>query len=334
MLKRRDKTVIATAVALFLVSQPVILASIPLDTDSDSKPVVIRKGTHIREVANLLEDEGLVRSGWLFAACSLAVYRGKIVAGEYELSRQLSIAQIAAKMAYGQRKVYTLKIVEGYNLNGVAEALQKAGIIDREAFFRLATDSAFLSRLGIRADSLEGYLVPDTYFFSKETDVDAFLERIVRRTFAFFQREDVKARMLELQMSERDVVILASMIEKEAKIEPEKPLISAVFHNRLHNGMSLDSDPTVMYGIGMTPKPLTRLDLDTPTPYNTYRLKGLPKGPICSPSASSLRAALYPAPSDALYFVSRNDGTHAFSTRMSEHNQFVAIYQKSKKKKP
>ncbi len=322
------------AAALFLMSQPLILASIPLDTDGPLKPVVVRKGMHFPEIARLLKDEDLIRSSSLFMAYSLLAYRGKIIAGEYELTRQLSIAQIAARMAAGQRKIYTLKIVEGYNLGAVADALQKAGIMDGNAFLRLARDNAFLGKLGISGDSLEGYLAPDTYFYSKETGVDAFLEGIARRTFVFFERGDVNARMAELRMSPYDVLTLASMIEKEAKVEQEKPLISAVFHNRLREGMSLDSDPTVMYGIGMIPKALTRADLGAPTAYNTYVIKGLPKGPICTPSTSSLLAALYPAPSDVLYFVSRNDGTHVFSRHLREHNQFVAVYQKNKKKKP
>jgi UPF0755 protein len=332
MLTKRNKRIIAAAVALFVVSQPVILASIPLDTESKVKPIIVKKGTHLHEVAQLLKEEDLIRSGWLFMACSLVTHRGKIIAGEYELSKHMSIARIAARMAAGQRKVYTLKIVEGYNLNAAGEALEKAGIMDRNAFFRLATDDLFLNKVRIPADSLEGYLAPDTYFYSKETDVEAFLERIIRRTFAFFEKEDIKARMAELHMNTYDALTLASMIEKEAKIEQEKSLISAVFHNRLQIGMSLDSDPTVMYGIGPTPKALTKVDLSRPTAYNTYRIKGLPKGPICTPSTSSLLAALYPAPSDFLYFVSKNDGTHVFSRHMSEHNQFVTIYQRNKKK--
>jgi UPF0755 protein len=334
MLTKRDKRVIIAAVALFLVSQPLILASIPLDVTSNVKPIVVKRGTHLPEVARLLKEEELVRSSSLFMAYVLLAHQGKIIAGEYELTRDLSIAQIAAKMAGGQTKIYTLKIVEGYNLNTVGDALEKAGIMSRDGFFRLAKDEAFLNRLAIPADTLEGYLSPDTYFYSKETDADALLERIARRTLAFFDKEEIKARMAELHMNPHHILTLASMIEKEAKIEPEKPLISAVFHNRLAEGMSLDSDPTVMYGIGMTPKALTRVDLDTPTAYNTYRLKGLPKGPICNPSTSSLLAALYPAPSDVLYFVSRNDGTHVFSRRIKEHNQFVTMYQKKRNKKP
>ncbi len=334
MLKKRDKRIITAAVALVLLSQPVIIASIPRGSDSTIIAVVIKKGTHLRDAGYLLEEEGLIRSAWIFAACSLLLHKGRIVAGEYELNSRMSILQIASKMAAGQRKVYTLKVVEGYNLNSVGEALEKSGIMAKEAFSDLAHSPAFLQRLAIPGDTLEGYLFPDTYFYSKETDVDVFLERIARRMLAFLEKDDIKARLAELQMEAGDAVTLASMIEKEAKIESEKPMISAVFHNRLRQEMSLDSDPTVMYGIGMTPKPLTRADLETPTPYNTYRLKGLPKGPICSPSTSSVMAALYPAATDALYFVSRNDGTHVFSKTMGQHNRFVNMYQKHKRKKP
>jgi UPF0755 protein len=156
MLTRRDKGVITAAVALFLMSQPLILASIPLDTEGAVKPVVVKKGTHFTEIARLLKGEDLISSSSLFMAYSLLAHRGKIIAGEYELTRQLSIAEIAARMAAGQRKVYTLKIVEGYNLAAVGDALQKAGIMGRDAFLGLTTDGAFLNRLGIPAASLEG----------------------------------------------------------------------------------------------------------------------------------------------------------------------------------
>jgi len=333
MLTKKDKQVAVAAAVLFLLGQAVIFARIPQDTTAESRLVVVKKGTRLADVANMLRQEDLVRSSWLFTLYSAAVHRGRIMAGEYELTKDLSIAEITGKMASGQRKIYTLKIVEGYNLQGVADSLEKGAIMDKDAFFQVAGKAEFLTRLGIAEDSLEGYLWPDTYYFSKETDVDVFLEKIARRTLAFFEKEEVKKRMGELHLSMHDVLTLASMIEKEAKIEEEKPLISAVFHNRLALGMSLDSDPTVMYGLGMFPKPLSRADLNTPTAYNTYRLRGLPKGPICSPSRSSLLAALQPAQSDALYFVSRNDGTHVFSRRMEEHDRYVTKYQRSKNRK-
>ncbi len=332
MLTRKDKWIILAALVLFLASQPLIFASIPLDTTPGSKVVIVKKGTHFVDVARLLKEEELVRSSTLFMVYSLVVHRGKVIAGEYELSKTLSVADIASRMASGQRKIYSVKFVEGYNLQAVAEALEKSGIMTRDDFYRLARDEKFLARLGIPGDTLEGYLAPDTYYYSKETDVETLLERIIRRTLSFFETDEVKARMAELRMSPYEILTLASMIEKETKMEEEKGLISAVFHNRLQRGMTLDCDPTVMYGLGMLPKPLTRADLAAPTAYNTYRLRGLPKGPICIPSKSALMAALYPAQSDALYFVSRNDGSHVFSRHIEEHNHFVTMYQRKTRK--
>jgi UPF0755 protein len=332
MLAKKDRRIILTALVLFLAGQPLIFANIPLDTAIEGTSVVVKKGTHLPEVARLLKQDELVRSSTLFMAYSVIVHRGKVIAGEYELSKTFSIADIASRMASGQRKVYTLRIVEGYNLQAVGDALEKSGIMESGAFFGLAKDQKFLQRVGIPADTLEGYLAPETYYFSKETDVDVLLEKIVRRTTSFFDKEEVKTRMTQIGMSPHEVLTLASMIEKEAKMEEEKGLISAVFHNRLQHGMSLDCDPTVMYGVSMDSRPLTRADLAAPTAYNTYRLKGLPKGPICNPSRNSLMAALHPAASDVLYFVSRNDGSHVFSRRIEEHNHFVTMYQKKTKK--
>ena len=130
------------------------------------------------------------------------------------------------------------------------------------------------------------------------------------------------------------ILSFASIIEKETSLEAEKRLVAAVFHNRLRRGMSLDADPTVIYGLASFNRDLKKADLASDTPYNTYRLKGLPKGPICTPSRSSIMAALYPEQSDVLYFVSKNDGTHVFSKTMEEHNRFVMIYQKHKNRKP
>jgi len=245
----------------------------------------------------------------------------------------MSTFRIAKKMAHGERKVYTLKIVEGYNLFTISDAIEKAGIMDGKTFLQLAHTPKFLESLDIPSDSLEGYLAPDTYFFSKETEVDEFLEKIVQRTFKFFEKEDVKKRMRELNMDMFQVLSFASIIEKEAKLEKEKSVISAVFHNRLRLGMTLDADPTVIYGRESFNRNLKKADLSAETPYNTYRLKGLPKGPICSPSKSSIMAALYPEHTDILYFVSRNDGSHVFSRTVQEQNRFVALYQKNRSRK-
>jgi UPF0755 protein len=328
--KRR---LVVLTVLILLIVQPFIWSCGQRNHGDTPSSFVVKKGTKISTIAQHLEQENLVSSRYLFLFGSLLFYRGRVVAGEYELSKNMSVFDIAKKMANGDRKVYTLRIVEGYTLYTIGDVIEKAGIMDSKAFLQLASKQDFLKKLGIPADSLEGFLAPDTYFFSKETEVDEFLEKIVQRTFKFLEKEDIKQRMQELRMSMLQVLSLASIIEKEAKLEEEKKLISAVFHNRLRLGMTLDADPTVIYGLGSFNRDLKKADLSSDTPYNTYKLKGLPKGPICSPSRSSIIAALYPQQSDVLYFVSRNDGSHVFSKTIEQHNHFVLIYQKNKSRK-
>jgi len=330
--RHRGFALFAAIILLFAVI--FIIVRVPVGPDRTEASFVVKRGTRLGAIAHLLKREHRVRSEYLFLVCSLLLHRGRVIAGEYELSDHMSTLDIAKKMADGDRKVYTLRIVEGYNIYAISDVIEKAGIMDSGAFLRLANNADFLRRLGIPSDSLEGYLAPDTYFYSREVDVNELLEKIVQRTLRFLDREDMRLRMQELGMDTFQVISFASIIEKEAKLEGEKRLISAVFHNRLRLGMSLDADPTVIYGRrGDFKRDLTRADLATDTPYNTYRLKGLPKGPICSPSRSSIVAALYPDASDVLYFVSRNDGTHVFSKTLEEHSRFVAFYQRKKGKK-
>jgi UPF0755 protein len=318
--------------ALCFVVLICVIACSPRGSDNTVRNIVVKRGTKITTVAHNLESEGLVRSKYLFILCSSLLYRGKIVAGEYELSRQLSIIQMARKMAKGERKIYTLKIVEGYNIYTMGDVIQKSGIMDRSAFLQLANNNEFLNKLGINGISIEGYLFPDTYFFSKETDVDEFLARIIQRTIKLFEKDDIQQQMVRLRMTMPDVLCLASIIEKEAKLENEKKLISTVFHNRLRLGMTLDADPTVIYGQGSFDRGITKSDLAAANPYNTYRHKGLPKGPICNPSKGSIIAALNPEQKDILYFVSKNDGSHVFSRTIEEHNHYVTLYQRHKNK--
>ncbi len=333
MPKGASKPLVALTILFLISALPFVGAIMPGGSDSTAGSFVVKKGTKIGAVAHALKRKDLILSEYLFMFCSLVVYNGRIVAGEYELSPGMSTFRIAKKMARGERKLYTLKIVEGYNLYTIGEAIEKAKIMDRKTFLQLAHAPEFLASLGIPSDSLEGYLAPDTYFFSKETGVDEFLEKIVQRTFRFFQNEDMERRMQEMNMDMFQVLSFASIIEKEARLENEKRTISAVFHNRLRLGMTLDADPTVIYGRESFKRELKKADIEAETPYNTYRLKGLPKGPICSPSKSSILAALYPEQSDMLYFVSRNDGSHVFSRTMQEQNHFVAMYQRNRSRK-
>jgi len=332
MQKKGYKLIILISLIFFLSTQALIFASIPRGFENEKINVVIKSGMGLKDISQLLKNQGLIESKYLFLFISL-LYGGKLIAGEYELNKNMSTINIIKKMVNGERNIYIIKIIEGYNIYNVADIFERAGLIKVNEFIEMARNENFLKRLGISGDSLEGYLSPDTYFYSKEIEIDKFIELIVRKTLSIFEKEDIKKRMKELNFDMHMVLTLASMIEKEAKVKEEKPLISAVFHNRLKKDMPFDCDPTVIYGSGRFNLPITKKDLMEYTPYNTYRFKGLPKGPICSPDVTSIKAALYPAHVTYLYFVSKNDGTHVFSEDIRTHNNYVLMYQRAKNKK-
>lgn len=332
MLAIRDKKTIAIAVVIFLFSQTLIFAAIPRDSDPSSLNIVVKNGTSLYGIADALNDRGLIYSRVLFVLSALT-FRGRLMAGEYELRRDMSTFEIVMKMGLGKRNIYTLKIIEGHNIYTIANNIERSGIMPKDEFLKLSTDKKYLERIGISSDSLEGYLFADTYFYSKEIEKEKFIEHIARRTLRFFDRNDIKEKMRSLNMDIHKTLTLASMIEKETGAAGERPFVSAVFHNRLLKGMSLDCDPTVIYGTKGFGSPIRKVDILTYTPYNTYTFKGYPRGPICSPGAPSIAAALNPAPVDHLYFVSKNDGTHVFSKDLVEHNKNVTMFQRSRTSK-
>jgi UPF0755 protein len=304
-----------------------VLIHLPYDLKGKEKVVVIiRRGMGVKEIAETLSKSELINSKTLFLLVSL-FYGRRFIAGEYEFSRNMSTIHIMRMMKKGERKIYLVKIIEGSSLADVASSLEKNLVMKKEEFLKLARDREFLSMLNIPSDSIEGYLAPDTYYYSREISLNDLFAKIVNRTFRYFENEKMRGRMAELGFDVHKTLTLASLIEKEAKLEKEKPLISAVFHNRLRYGMPLECDPTVLYGTERT-GPITKEDLKRKTDYNTYTFKGLPPGPICNPSESSIRAALFPADVDYLYFVSRNDGSHVFSRSLREHTKYVKLYQR------
>jgi UPF0755 protein len=332
MHKKQNRNILITAIFLFIITQTLIFASIPREIDGEQINVVVKSGTGLWDIADRLKGDGIIYSTYLFMLCTLP-YRGRLIAGEYTLRKDMSTFDIVQKMGRGERNIYALKILEGHNLYNIADSMGKSDIMGSEAFLLLAKDKHFLKKIGITGDSLEGYLAPDTYYYSKEVGVDVFIETIVKKTFKNFEKEDVRKMMGTFNFDIHQTLTLASIIEREAKLKEEKPIISAVFHNRLKQGMPLDADPTVIYGTRAFNVSIKKTDLTTYTPYNTYTFIGLPKGPICNPDKNSIAAALNPASVDYLYFVSKNDGTHVFSKDMDEHNRYVAQYQRSKNAK-
>jgi UPF0755 protein len=290
--------------------------------------VLILRGTTFQEVVHVLDEEGLLRSPTRFYLMARALGIGdRVQAGEYELSTAMIPSVILHKLITGDVVKYQVTIPEGYTVRQIGVRLAERGIIDeQEEFLSVAFSSDFTAGLGIGGDGVEGYLFPDTYLFPKGLPHEEVITKMVEN-FKRIYTPDFSLRAAELGMTDREVVTLASIIEKETGLPDERPLISAVFHNRLKRGIPLCSDPTVIYGIADFDGNLRKRDLEKRTPYNTYLIKGLPPSPIASPGRSSILAALYPAPVKYLYFVSRNDGSHHFSATLREHNEAVRRYQ-------
>lgn len=229
-------------------------------------------------------------------------------------------------MVEGKVYLHKLTIPEGLNLQQIAALVAQAGFGNEFGFLMAAANISFVQEKGIDAETFEGYLFPDTYYFPGKARPEIIITAMVQRFWTVFTPE-WKKRCRELGFSIHEMVTLASIIEKETGAADERPVISSVFHNRLKKRMRLESDPTVIYRIKDFDGNLTRRDLNAPDPYNTYRIRGLPPGPIANPGHESLKAALYPADTPYLYFVSKNDKTHHFSADIEEHNRAVRKYQ-------
>ena len=301
---------------------------IPTEEHPPSQVVVIPDGSTFQHVAVLLERERLIKSGPIFVLFGKSQSADrKVHAGEYELNPGMTPAEILSKLLNGQVLLHPLTIPEGLTLTQIADLVSQQGLTDREEFLRLAKDREFIVSLGIKAETLEGYLYPNTYKFPRGIKAREVLVAMVEQ-LGQEVGPDLLARMQELKMTMHEVLTLASVIEKETGSGSERQEISAVFHNRLKKHIPLQSDPTVIYGLPAFDGNLHKKDLSSPSPYNTYRVQGLPPGPIANPGIQAIRATLYPSDSRSLYFVSRNDGTHQFSATLIEHNKAVEKYQK------
>jgi len=315
--------------------------------NSLTKVITIKKGMHLKKISTILEQEGIIRNRHFFIG--LTTFLGKkaeIKAGEYEFHTKMLPLEVLNSLVKGQVKRHLVTIAEGYTLSQIAQYLEDLNIVEKEAFLQKASSPAFIASLGLShpilnqhgsgltqggtVSTLEGYLFPETYHLIKEMSPEEVIKMMVHQFKKVFGPE-LQSRASQMGISQREVVILASIIEKETPLSKEKPLISAVLHNRLKKNMPLHSDPTVIYGIKNFNGNLTKEHLLKPTPYNTYLISGLPPTPICNPGKDSILTALYPAPVPYLYFVSKNDGSHYFSSNIDEHNQAVWRYQKSKK---
>ncbi|GBD08135.1 Endolytic murein transglycosylase [Candidatus Thermoflexus japonica] len=307
----------------------------PAGTDSTPVTFVIHPGQSVMEVAEALQEAGLIRDAFLFRA--YVRYYGldrEIEAGEYTLNKTMTIPQIAEALRSGRRAEWTVRIREGLRLEEVAESIAAQTHLSAQAILEAARDGLrwradfpFLADLPPGA-TLEGYLFPDTYRLAR----DATAEAMIRRMLENFGRKVTPEKIAAAQargFTLHQVITLASIVEREAALPEERPLIASVYLNRLAAGMKLDADPTVQYALGYQPdqrtwwkSPLTLEDLQVDSPYNTYRYPGLPPGPIANPGLASIEAVLNPAETEYFYFMAdciKKDGSHWFARTQEEH---------------
>lgn len=270
--------------------------------------ITIKPGMSAHQVAVLLKEEELIFSPYVFVLyTSVSGTSAKIRPGVYFLHSRMSFPAIISKLVSGDTYGIKITIPEGLTAQQIARMFAEKRLLLEREFLRL-----------VREKDLEGFLFPATYSFVPGTDTETIITTMVEKSNHIFGPE-FSRQSDSLQMTRREIITLASIIEREAKVDNEKPLISAVFHNRLDKGWLLESCATVQYVLGKQKTKLSRQDLKIRSPYNTYLHPGLPPGPICNPGAASIRAALYPAETDTMFFLSRGDGTHVFSRYYKEH---------------
>ena len=292
-----------------------------------STVVYIKPKTRVQEIAQTLRDAGVIQSRWAFLA--LAYIQGSLTrlhAGEYEFDRGLSLLEILRKLEAGRVITHQVTIPEGFTAQDIARLLAGERLVDAARFTALVKDAKFAESVGVPGGSLEGYLFPDTYRLTRGMGEEEILRLMVGR-FRQAVPKDIESQARRLGLDVPSVVTLASLIEKEAKLNSERPVVAGVFYNRLRRNMPLQSDPTAVYGAVDPRHKITRRDLYRRSPYNTYLKAGLPPGPIANPGLASLMAALNPAHVNFLYFVAKNDGSHFFSRTLEQHLQAVRKYQ-------
>lgn len=299
---------------------------------SGAKVVEIGPQQGVVGIASRLQAQNVIRSrlGFLTLA-ALRGTAGSLKAGEYEIPKDANTVQILRFLEEGRVRQHPILFPEGGSVRELARALEADGLARAEDVLRVSQDPLFVRRLGIEAPSLEGYLFPDTYHFFKGLTVEEMLARMVHRLRAKVT-DDLLAQAEARGLTLHQLLTLASIIEREAVVPDEMPLISGVFWNRLRRDMPLQADPTVQYALGKGRQPPTRDDLQVDSAFNTYRVRGLPPGPIASPGKAAIRAALNPAKVPYLYFVSMDDRRHFFSSTLQEHNSAVARYRLARAK--
>ncbi len=308
-------------------------SSCPLPADSPPVTVVIESGASSRDIADALHRAGVIRSPFWFRLVSKVLKAdGKMQAGEFSFEPGILVWDAISVLVEGKVVYYPITVREGLRVEDIAALIEEQGFGNRDRFLELAKSPELVAAFAGPEEledtlyPVEGYLFPDTYNVSKGMSEEQLIAMILDRFSQVFN-EELRDKASQMGLTVHEVATLASLVEKEAMVPEERPVIAAVFLNRLKIGMKLGACPTVLYALGRPSGTLLLKELEIDSPYNTYMYPGLPPGPISNFGRSSLEAVLNPADVDYLYFVSKNDGTHAFSRTLEEHNRNTALYQ-------
>jgi UPF0755 protein len=326
-LNQQTKKWIALCVALLLIGSVFLFgyAKSPVDDRAVQTTVYIPKRASLLEIVDILDQAGMVKNKVSFTLLALLKGgAGKIKAGEYDLVTSMSPSEIINKLLRDNIMIHRVTIPGDFALKQIADLLVEEKLVSEENFLSVTTDTVFLASLNIDARSAEGYLYPDTYAFNQGMTAQEIVRTMVNQFWKKVTPQMIE-RAKEMGMTTTEFVTLASIICKYSGSKEEKAMISAVFHNRLKRGMKLQSDPTAIYGLERKEKLVNKgrkYYRKSDTPYNTYRIMGLPPGPIANPDIDSLYAALYPAPVDDIYIMTNRDGTYKFSTNIDKHGVY------------
>ena len=317
--------IIAMSITIALV---VLVLFWPQPNPSYVSKVTVITGSTLGEISKQLYEKKIISNEQMFRwAVQVMGKEKEIPVGTFQLVDTQSNYDIIKQLVYGSPELIKVRLLEGWSVKQIAAHLNEVMGFELDEILDISKDYHFLKKHNIKASTIEGYLFPDTYLFFNGDTPTSVLDNVVSE-YKNFWRDAFRDRARELNMTEHEVVTLASIIEGEAIYDKERPTISGVYHNRLNRGMRLQADPTIQYIIEDGPRRLLNRDLRIDSPYNTYKNKGLPPGPINSPGAQSLKAALYPEENEYLFFVARGDGYHTFTTNEKDHNNAKKQLQK------
>lgn len=288
--------------------------------------VCVPNGTGYRQALALFRKSGVINTEMPLVL--LARWKGfgrHVKPGLYKIPKNASPLEVFERIRQGMAESATLRVPEGFTLDDIAARVEKLGLVEHEKFLGIARDAASAKRFGLDAPSLEGFLFPDTYTVPVCSEPDEIVSLMVSR-FKAVAGGEIGRLASRTGLSMLQAMTLASIVEKEARVDFERPIIAGVYLNRIRKAMRLEADPTINYGMKPSGSPIMKSDIRRPTPYNTYVISGLPPGPIANPGMASIRAALSPAGTDYLYFMAKGDGTHQFSKNYRDHLRAVKRY--------